>query len=79
MKKSRFEVFWWNGGGGVLKRLKVNPVLRNVLDNQPEIFVYGESELSKSSGLFLNNYKFIFHRSYIKVSDNYRRGLVIFF
>ena len=79
MKKSRFEVFWWNGGGGLLKRLKVNPVLRNVLDNQPEIFVYGESELSKSSGLFLEGYKFIIHRSYLKLTDNYRRGMVIFF
>ena len=63
----------------MLKRLKVNPILRNVLDKQPEIFVYCESELSKSSGLFLKGYKYIFHRSYIKNQENYRRGLVIFY
>ena len=38
LKNSRFDVCWWNGGGVLLKRLKVNPVLRNVLDKQPEIF-----------------------------------------
>ena len=76
---SRFEVCWWNGGGGLLKRLKINPILRNVINKLPEIFVYGESELCKSSGLFLKGYKYILHRSFIKNPENYRRGLVIFY
>ena len=60
---TKFHVYWWNGGGAILKRLKGNPGLRSILDKNPEIFCYGESELSKSSGLFLQGYKFIFHRS----------------
>ena len=75
---SRFEVCWWNGGGGILKRLKVNPILSKLLNELPDIFTYGESLLTKSSGLFLSGYKFILHRSYIKDRDNYRRGMVIF-
>ena len=76
---SRFKVCYWNGGGGLLKRLKVNPALRKLLDKRPDIFVYGESGMSTKRGLFLKDYIFIFHRSYIKAADKYRRGLVIFY
>ena len=75
----QFEVCWWNGGGGLKKRLKVNPVFKELLNQLPDIFTYGEAQLSKPSGLFLKGYKYILHRSYIKVPNNYRRGLVIFY
>ena len=75
----KFDVCYWNGGGGLLKRLKVNPALRKLLDKNPDIFVYGESGMSTKRGLFLKDYIFIFHRSYIKAADKHRRGLVIFY
>ena len=62
-----------------MKRLKVNPALRKLLNQKPEIFVYGESGLATKRGLFLKDYIYFFHRSYIKNVDNYRRGLVIFY
>ena len=52
LRDSRIVACFWNGGGGIIKRLEINPVLRDLLNNQPDIFVYGESELSKPSGLF---------------------------
>ena len=74
-----FNVCWWNGGGGIIKRLKFNPGLRDFLDKKPDLFTYGESQISRSSGLFLDGYKFILHRSFLKVKNNYRRGIVIFY
>ena len=62
-RRSGFEVCWWNGGGGLLKRLKVNPVLKNLLNQLPDIFIYGESGMSTKSGLFLKGYNFIFPHS----------------
>ena len=61
----------WNGSGGLLKRLKVNPALRKLLEEKPDIFVYGEPGMSTKRGLFLKDYIYIFHRSYIKNEDKY--------
>ena len=72
-----FNVCWWNGGGGIIKRLKFNPGLSDFLDKKPDLFTYGESQISRSSGLFLDGYKFILHRSFLKVKNNYRRGIFI--
>ena len=55
-RDSSIEVYWWNGGGGLLKRLKVNPALRKLLDKKPDIFVYGESGMSTKLGLFLKDF-----------------------
>ena len=93
MRKAQFEagstnsiesfkhlrVSWWNGGGAVLKRLSVNPGLGELLKSYPDIFVYGEAELSNTRGLFLPGYRFIFHRSYLRDNEKYRRGIVIFY
>ena len=57
---SQFMVSWWNGGGGLLKRIKINPELKDFLELKPNIFVYGESELSSSSGLFLKSINLYF-------------------
>ena len=65
--------YWWNGGGGIKKRLTVNPGLRELLENKPDIFTFCELQISKSSAVFLNGYNFIFHRSYLKVNENYRK------
>ena len=73
------RVCWWNGGGAVRKRLSVNPGLGGLLKSYPDIFVYGEAELSNTRGLLLPGYRFIFHRSYLRDKDKYRRGMVIFY
>ena len=59
---SSFKVYWWNGGGALLKRLKVNPGLGDIINQDVGIFVNGETENSNQNGLFLKGYHFIFHR-----------------
>ena len=49
---------WWNGGGGILKRLEVNPGLKQFLNSKPDIFAYGESLITSSQGLSLEGYNF---------------------
>ena len=39
----KMVISWWNGGGKLIARLKVNPVLREFLQTRPDIFAYGES------------------------------------
>ena len=73
-----FRVCWWNGGGAIRNRISVNPGLGSLLKTNPDIFVYGESACSNANGLFLSGYRFLFHRSYIKDKQKFRRGLVIF-
>ena len=73
-----FRVCWWNGGGAIRTRIRVNPGLDSLLKTNPDIFVYGESACSNARGLFLSGYRFLFHRSYIKDKQNSRRGLVFF-
>ena len=74
-----FRVCWWNGGGAIRTRIRVNPGLDSLLKTNPDIFVYGESACSNARGLFLSGYRFLFHRSYIKEKQKFRRGLVIFY
>ena len=74
-----FRVCWWNGGGAIRTRIRVNPGLDSLLKTNPDIFVYGEATCSNARGLFLSGYRFLFHRSYIKDKQKSRRGLVIFY
>ena len=73
------RVLWWNGGGAVNKRLNINPGLRSIINSNPDIFTYGEAEMSNTKGLFMSGYRFLFHRSYLRDKTKYRRGLIIFY
>ena len=73
------SIGWYNGGGGILKRLKVNPGLNKFLDTKPDIFTYGESLVTSSQGLSLEGYNFFLHRSFLRDNCKCRRGLVVFF
>ena len=53
-------VGWWNGGGGVRKRLIVNPGLNKFIATKPDIWTYSESGLSNSQSLSLEGYKYFF-------------------
>ena len=76
---NHLQLCWWNGGGAIRKRLSVNPGLGELMKSNPDFFVYGEAELSNTRGLFLPGYRFIFHRSYLRDNEKYRRGIVIFY
>ena len=41
------NICWWNGEGGTIKRLTVNPGLTAFLEKNPDIFTYGESQIQK--------------------------------
>ena len=73
------SIGWWNGGGAILKRLKVNPGLKEFLNSKPDIFTYGESLITSSQGLSLAGYNFFIHRSYHRDNNKCRRGMVVFF
>ena len=81
VKKSTnlFRVCWWNGGGAIRSRIRVNPGLNTLLKSSPDMFVYGESGCSNERGLFLSGYRFLFHRSYIRDKQKHRRGMVVFY
>ena len=36
-------VSWWNGGGRILSRIRVNPELTKFIATKPDMFVYGEA------------------------------------
>ena len=60
VKDSRFEnedlftIGWWNGGGGVRKRLIVNPGLKEFISTKPDIWTYSESGITNSQNLSLD-------------------------
>ena len=74
-----FRFTWWNGGGRIRARLKTNPELRKVIDTNPDIFIYGESETPSPVNLSINGYVCYLHKSKINLRENYRRGLAIFY
>ena len=74
-----FRFTWWNGGGKIRARLKTNPELRKVIDSNPDIFIYGESETPSSVNLSIKGYLCYLHKSKINQRENYRRGLAIFY
>ena len=70
---------WWNGGGGVRKRLSVNPGLKEFIATQPDIWAYCESGITNSQSLSLEGYNYFFHRSYLRDKSKFRRGMVLFY
>ena len=70
---------WWNGGGGVRKRLSVNPGLKEFIATKPDIWTYCESGITNSQSLSLEGYNYFFHRSYLRDKSKFRRGMVLFY
>lgn len=75
--RPEMKIVWWNGGGKVIQRLKVNPVLQQFLETKPDIFVYGEALIYKSANeLKLDGYEMIVHKAH---NHGVRRGMVVFY
>ena len=72
-------VRWWNGGGGVRKRLSVNPGLKKFIAIKPDIWTYSESGLNNLQSLSLDGYKYFLHRSYLRDKTKCRTGMVLFY
>ena len=45
--ESVLTIGWWNGGGGIVKRLSVNPGLKEFIKTKPNIWTYAESGNTK--------------------------------
>ena len=45
---------WWNGGGSLRKRLRVNPGLKDFIATKPHIWTYAESGITNSQSLSLD-------------------------
>ena len=74
---SKMTVSWWNGGGKLIPRLKVNPELRKYLDTKPDIFVYGEALIyRRTKEINIDGYITIVHKA---MNEGVRRGIVIFY
>ena len=70
---------FWNGGGGIKKRLDVNPGLRKFIISKPDIWTYSESGITKPQNLSLDGYKYFSHRAFLRDKQKCRRGLVLFY
>ena len=43
------KIMLWNGGGKLTSRIKVNPALKQLLENKPDMFAYGEALIYEAS------------------------------
>ena len=69
------KIMWWNGGGKLTSRIKVNPGLKQLLENKPDIFAYGEALMYEATKeLEIQGYRAIVHKSEKKTK---RRGIVV--
>ena len=60
-KMEDITVSWWNGGGKIIPRLKVNPVLKKFLETKPDIFAYGEALIFRNTKeINLKGYKVLY-------------------
>jgi len=71
-----FVLLFWNGGGSMAARMRVNPEIQNAISFKPDIFAYAECLVYKSSRVTLPHYSLIIHKAKQYSS---RRGLAIFF
>ena len=75
-KEDKIIVSWWNGGGKLIPRLKVNPELIKFMATEPDVFAYGESLVFRSSrDMCLPGYNAITHRAQ---KEGMRRGIVVY-
>ena len=77
--KEFLTIGWWNGGGGLKKRLEVNPGVRKFIKSKPDIWTYSESGITKPQSLSLDGYKYFLHRSYLRDKQKCRRGMNLFY
>ena len=69
-------ILFWNGGGCMSSRLRVNPELKKLFSGHPDIFVYAESMIYGDIKRKLSGYH-AFHHPALKKSC--RRGIAVFF
>ena len=68
---------WWNGGGKLVPRIKANPELQKFLATQPDIFAYGEAQVTtRTKEMKINGYTTILLRAQ---KEGRRRGIVIYY
>ena len=60
-------------------RLQTNPELRKLIQTNPDFFAYGEAETSSPLNLELEGYICYLHKSKLEKSENYRRGIAVFY
>ena len=53
--------------------------MKLINNNKPDIFVYGEAQITTSQDIKLDGYTYFIHRSKSTIVDNFRRGLAVFF
>ena len=78
-RRNRNEIIisWWNGGGKLISRIKINPVLKHFLGRKLEIFAYGEAQIYKATNeLNICDYRTIVHTALRK--GNWR-GIVVYY
>ena len=76
-KEDGITVSWWNGGGKLIPRLKVNPELMNFMATEPDIFAYGESLVFRCTGdMCIPGYNAITHKA---LKERMRRGIVVYY
>ena len=70
-------VSWWNGGGRLIPRIRVNPELTKFITTKPDIFVYGESLMYRmKQNIIIPGYKVILHTA---KRNGLRRGLAVYY
>ena len=68
-------VSWWNGGGRLIPRIRVNPELKKFISTKPDIFVYGESLTYRfKQNITIPGYKVILQTAQ---RNKLRRGLAV--
>ena len=76
-KNREMVVSWWNGGGRLIPRIRVNPELTKFISTKPDIFVYGESLTYRfKQSITIPGYKVILHTA---KRNDLRRGLAVYY
>ena len=75
-KTKKLVMQFWNGGGSMIARLRVNPQLAEVLRTKPDIFVYAECQIYSNKAPQHPQYSVILHKA---KRNSVRRGIGIFF
>ena len=76
-KEHGITASWWNGGGKLIPRLKVNPELMNFMATEPDIFAYRESLVFRCTGdMCIPGYNAITHKAQ---KEGMRRGIVVYY
>ena len=78
IRDRKFRLLFWNSGGCLLSRIRTNPQLSDLISSLPDMFVFVETMLYKTSktSSLLPNYDVITHLAKRK---SHRRGISVFY